>query len=360
MPLSPKVEAYLKNDFSANYANPSSMHLLGQRLNDEIEDDRRYVADFVGAMPSNIFFTSGATESINSILHPMFLQENGIDTVISSQLEHSAVDGCLARLKQQNIKVLYSKNSSDGLLCSEHLIALTKTHSRALVTLLGANNETGVMQDIAALTTICREHGCKTHLDGVQMLGKIPIDLNELGVDWASFSAHKVGGLKGVGFTYARNPAQFTPLIVGGGQENGLRGGTYNAGGIKSLRLALEDTMNWDLPKIQNIRDSFEGKAKNLNTETELNCANVPRICNTSNIHFSNFPAQAMVMELALRGIYVSSGSACNGAEPSRVLQGLGFDRDYAASCLRFSFADFNRSAEVEYAFEVLREVIDT
>ena len=358
--LSPRVEAWLKNDFIINYANPSSTHLLGQELSTEIEDDRRYVANFVGANTKNIFFTSGATEAINSILHPLFLQENGIETVITSQLEHSAVDGCMERLKQYHIKVLNIKNDSNGLLCHEHLESLVKTHPHALVTLLGANNETGVVQDILKLTTICREHGCQVHLDGVQMLGKLPVDLAEMGVDFSSFSAHKIGGLKGVGFTYTCEPSQFTPLIVGGGQEEGLRGGTYNAGGIKSLRLALEDTMSWDLRKIKNMRDGFEREVKNLKTKTELNCEDVSRVCNTSNIFFSNFTAQAMVMELALRGIYVSSGSACNGAKPSRVLQGLGFDRDYAASCLRFSFSDFNRSAEVEYALEALHEVVDT
>ena len=358
--LSPRVKSWLKNGFISDYANPSSIHLLGQELNAEIENDRRYVADFVGTSPKNIFFTSGATEAINNILHPLFLQENGIETVITSRLEHSAVDGCMERLKQHRIKIIYIKNTSNGLLCFEHLASLVKTHSRALVTLLGTNNETGVVQDVLKLTTICREHGCQTHLDGVQMLGKIPVDLEEMGVDFASFSAHKIGGLKGVGFTYARNPAQFTPLIVGGGQENGLRGGTYNAGGIKSLRLALEDTLSWDLQKIKNIRDNFEIAIKNLKIKTEVNCQNASRVCNTSNIHFPNLPAQAMVMELALRGIYVSAGSACNGSEPSRVLQGLGFDKDYAASCLRFSFADFNRSAEVEYALEVLHEVVDT
>ena len=358
--LSRRVEAWLKNDFADNYANPSSIHLLGQELSTEIENDRRYVADFVGTSPKNIFFTSGATEAINSILHPLFLQENGIEAVLTSQLEHSAVDGCMERLKQHHIKVIYINNDADGLLCPEHLSAQVQAHPHALVTLLGANNETGVVQDVAQLTTICQAHDCLVHLDGVQMLGKLPINLTEMNVDFASFSAHKIGGLKGVGFTYAREISQFTPLIVGGGQEEGLRGGTYNACGIRSLRLALEDTLSWDLQKIKNIRDSFEIAIKNLKTETTLNCQNAYRLCNTSNIHFPNFPADAMVMELAMRGVYVSAGSACNGAEPSRVLQGLGFDRDYAASCLRFSFADFNSGAEVEYALEALREAVDT
>ena len=359
MRLSPSVEAWLKNDFIAHYANPSSTHLLGQKLNAEIEGDRRYIADFVGVNPQNIFFTSGATEAINSILHPFFLQTNNIETIITSQLEHSAVDSCVTRLKQYRLKVLYLKNDNRGLICPQHLSSLVKAHPRALVTILGANNETGVIQDVAQLTAICREYGCQVHLDGVQMLGKLPVDLEDLGVDFASFSAHKIGGLKGVGFTYACEPSQFTPLIVGS-QEEGLRGGTYNAGGIKSLRLALEDTLSWDLQKIKNMRDDFEREIENFKTNTEFNCRNASRICNTSNTFFANLPASVLVTELALRGIYVASGSACNGAEPSRVLQHLGFDRDYAASCLRFSFADFNLATEVEYALEVLREVVDT
>ena len=360
MRLSPSVEAWLKSDFINCYANPSSTHLLGQKLNAEIEDDRRYIADFVGVNPPNIFFTSGATEAINSILHPFFLQTNNIETVITSQLEHSAVDSCVARLKQHRFNVLYLKNDNSGLICLDHLSSLVKAHPRALVTILGANNETGVIQDVTQLTTICHEYDCQVHLDGAQMLGKLPVNLENMGVDFASFSAHKIGGLKGVGFTYACEPSQFTPLIIGGGQEEGRRGGTYNAGGIKSLRLALEDTLSWDLQKIKNMRDSFEHAIENFQINTEFNCKNVSRVCNTSNIFFANLPASVLVTELALRGIYVASGSACNGAEPSRVLQQLGFDRDYAASCLRFSFADFNRTAEIEYALEVLREVVDT
>ncbi len=357
--LSRRVEAWLRSDFVARYANPSSTHLLGQELSAEIDNDRSYIADFVGANPSNIFFTSGATEAINSILHPLFLQESGIEVVLTSRLEHSAVDGCIERLRQHHTKVIYLNNGSNGLLCPEHLAAQVRAHPHALVTLLGANNETGVVQDIVQLTTICQAHDCLVHLDGVQMLGKLPVNLTEMGVNFASFSAHKLGGLKGVGFTYVREPSQFTPLIVGGGQESGLRAGTYNAGGIKSLRLALEDTRHWDLQKIKSIRDAFEDEIKNFKIKAEVNCQNAPRLCNTSNIHLPSLPAQAIVMGLATRGVYVSVGSACHGAEPSRVLMGLGFDRDYAASSLRFSFADFNRSAEIEYATEVLREILD-
>lgn len=358
--LSRRVEAWLKHDFADSYANPSSIHLLGQELGNEIENDRRYIADFVGVNSKNIFFTSGATEAINSILHPLFLQENGIETVLTSQLEHSAVDGCVERLRQHHIKVIYINNDADGLLCPEHLAAQVQSHPHALVTLLGANNETGVIQDVAQLTTICKTHDCLVHLDGAQMLGKLPVNLAAMNVDFASFSAHKIGGLKGIGFIYVHEPSQFTPLIVGGGQEKGLRAGTYNAAGIRSLRLALEDTRCWDLQKIKNMRDGFEDAVSNFKIKTQVNCQHPSRLCNTSNIYFPNLPAHAVVMELAMRGIYVSVGSACNGAEPSRVLMGLGFDRDYAASCLRFSFADFNRGAEVEYALEALHEVVDT
>ncbi|MDE3269983.1 MAG: cysteine desulfurase family protein [Pseudomonadota bacterium] len=358
--LSPSVETWLKDNFITYYANPSSLHLLGQKLKDMIANDRRCIANFIGTNAKNIFFTSGATESINSVLQPIFLQEHGIEIVLTSRLEHSAVSSCVERLKRHSIRVLYINNDADGMLCPEHLSAQVKAHPHALVTLLGANNETGVVQDVAQLTAICRAQDCLVHLDGVQMLGKLPVNLEEMGVDYASFSAHKIGGLKGMGVTYAREPAQFTPLIIGGGQEEGLRGGTYNAGAIRSLRLALEDTRHWDLEKIASMRDFFECAVKNLKTKAQINCENSFRLCNTSNIHLPNQPADAMVMELARRGIYVATGSACHGAEPSHVLQGLGFNKDYAASCLRFSFANFNHSAEIEYALEVLHEVIDS
>ena len=336
--------------------NASAQYLPAQKLLIDIEDDRRYIAEVVGVDSKNIFFTSGATESINTFLNPIFCQQYSLSTVISSPLEHEAVDRCLARLAKHGINILFVRHNRDGVIDSDHLEALTKRNPRALVTILGANNETGVLQDVTELTTISKEYDCLVHLDGVSMLGRLPVDLSML--DFASFSAHKIGGIKGVGFSYVRDPALFTPLIVGGDQQDALRAGTYNNCGIKSSRLALEETANWDINKIKILRDSFENNLKSLGIDIIVNCQGVPRLANTSNIFFPNISGYALLMELAERGIYVSLGSACHGAHPSRIIQQLSYDRDYAESCLRFSFADFNNEQQMNYALETIAEII--
>ena len=354
--LAKSVENYLKCSYVDEFMNPSSQYSPAQKLLGNIEDDRQYIAEYVGVDSKNIFFTSGATESINTFLHPLFCQEHQISIIISSNLEHEAVDSCLARLKKYGINVLNVKNDRNGVIDSDHLATLTKNNPRALVTLLGANNETGVLQNVVELTKLSKEHDCLVHLDGVSMLGRLPIELSML--DFASFSAHKIGGMKGVGFSYVGNPELVTPLIVGGDQQDNLRAGTYNNCGIKALRLALEDSVNWDLSKTKSLRDTFESDLKKLNNDIIINCQDVARLVNTSNIFFPTISGYALLMELASRKIYVSLGSACHGAYPSRIIQNLGHSRDYAESCLRFSFADFNDEQQKEYALEIIAEII--
>ena len=354
--LATSVKKYLTGSCVDDFMNASAQYLPAQKLLSDIEDDRRYLAEFVGASNKNIFFTSGATESINSFLHPIFCQEYSFSAVISSPLEHEAVDRCLVRLAKHGIKVLFVKHDENGVIDSNHLETLTKKNPRSLVTILGANNETGVLQNVAELTEISKEHDCLVHLDGVSMLGRLPIDLSLL--DFASFSAHKIGGTKGVGFSYIRDPANFTPLIVGGDQQDNLRAGTYNSWGIKALRLALQDTVNWDLDKTAILRNTFEHNLRISNSGIIVNCQDSPRLANTSNIFFPNISGHALLMELATREIYVSLGSACQGAHPSRIIQQLGHSRNYAESCLRFSFADFNDEHQLKYALETIAAII--
>ncbi len=356
--LSPSVTEYVANRFVDEFINASAQYPAAEQLLDCIDNDREYLAQLLETGGANIFFTSGATESINTILNPVFCWENSLTTVITSRLEHSAVDSCLMRLKKHDIKVLFIEHNKNGLADIDHLEELSKKHPRSLVNIIGANNETGVLQHLTDITNICKTNDCLVHVDAVQMLGRMPIDLPMLGVDFASFSAHKIGGLKGVGITYVREPRIFTPLILGGGQQNNMRGGTYNTGGIRALRLALADTRQWDIKEITALRDNFEVSLQKCCPHIIVNCQNVPRLCNTSNIYFPNISGHALLMELAARGIYVSLGSACYGAQPSKIIQQLGHSKDYAESCLRFSFADFNTKEEMEYALKTIAEVI--
>ena len=358
-PLSKQVQRYVKEHLISDFANASSEHLIGQSLKDEIEKDRQYIADFIKVSAKNILFTSGATEAINSILNPVFFQTHHIKSIITSGLEHSVVIRAVERLGQYGIKIFNVQNDKDGLICLDHLKSLVKSNPNALVTILGANNETGVCQKISEAVAISKEHDSLVHLDGVQMLGKMTVDLCEWGVDYASFSAHKIGGFKGIGLLYIRQPDKFVPFMMGGGQEMDLRGGTYNVSGIKSFRLALDDTKNWDLEKIKQLRDDFENQLQNLRPQIFIHGKNVSRICNTSNIYFPERPGQALVMALSSEGICASTGSACHtgSVEASHVIIGMGFSREYASSCVRFSFSHFNTQDEVRYTLNVLKNL---
>lgn len=355
-----RVQEYLRKGFIDNWGNASSEHLFGQTTKDIIEGDREYIANFLNVLKKNILFTSGATESINSILNPIFCSENKITSVISSKLEHQSTLSAIDRLKKHGVKILWVKNDENGVIDLKNLESLAKQFPQSLASFLYVNNETGVIQDVKTITRICKEFGCLVHLDSVQALGKYNFDLLKLGVDFASFSAHKIGGLKGVGLLYIKNPDNFVPFILGGGQEQGLRAGTYNINGIRSFRFALEDSKKWNLDSITNLRNKFEEEVLKLNDKIKINCQNANRICNTSNIYFPNLPNQAVALDLSRNNICVSTGSACSSGttDPSYVIQGLGQTKNYASSCIRFSFAYFNIHNEVNRTIEALKQII--
>ena len=357
--LSEKVEKFVKNELTENFANASSEHLFGQKEKKSIDESREYISSVLGVLPKSLIFTSGATESAKSILNLESLKEYGIKNIITSNLEHHATLNECERLERSGFKIFRVQNDSNGMISCEHLKLLVKANPKSLVTILGANNETGVLQDIPKLTSICKEYGCLVFLDAVQMLGKSQFNLNDFGVDFASFSAHKIGGLKGVGALYIANRESFSPFMIGGGQEGGLRGGTYNAAGIKTFSLALKDAQNWNLEAITRIREQFEEKILLSNQDIVINCKNSNRICNTSNIYFPKAPNQAVVMDLSVHNIFISTGSACSSGsiEPSHVIKGLGKHKSFATHCLRFSFAHFNDIDEVTHTLAVLRKL---
>ncbi len=358
--FSPSVVRYLQEDCSADWGNASSEHLFGQNLKKIIEEDRSYISNFLDVSKNTLLFTSGATESINSIIHPIFFNANKIGTIISSKIEHEATLAAIDRLGKAGITVLWVENDKNGMIIERDLERLVRENPHALVSLLYANNETGVVQNARKIVEICKEYGCLIHLDSAQMLGKGELNLSDLNLDFASFSAHKIGGLKGMGLLYVKNPDNFVPFILGGGQEQGLRGGTYNLNGIRSFRLALEDAQKWRVKNIKELRDSFERQVLEISDGIIINCQDSDRICNTSNVFFPNIPSQAVVLELSRNDICASTGSACNSgtADPSHVIQGLDLSKEYAASCLRFSLADFNTHDEINQTVRILKKII--
>lgn len=340
-PLSESVQEYVKNQMVNDWANPSSEHDAGYILNQKIKKDRAVIAEFLGVSTKGLFFTSGATESINTVLSVDTLKKNGIDTIISSRLEHHATLHRLKYLEKQGFKIEYVGNSNQGIIdFSELENKLASNKGKALASFLYVNNETGTITDVKKVVELCHENDCLVHLDAVQALGKLQFDLDDIDPDFASFSGHKIGALKGIGLLYCSDVKKVSPYIYGGGQESGIRPGTSNYPAIHSFRLAIDD-VDWDKNvELEKLRDEFEKEYLALNSDFRINASDSPRVGNTSNIYLGGREAREVLLKLSREKIYVSTGSACSSGsiEPSHVIQELGFEKEVAKSSLRLSF----------------------
>lgn len=399
VPYSPSVRKYLEQGILDDWHNPSSIYPQAQMLDQKISKCRKFIADHLNCSPKHLFWTSGATESINTILSRETLRLNRLSTFITSRLEHHAsikkinyLSTCpFTQQKVDNkssIRSYWIRNNTQGEIDLEDLDKTCSKHPYSLLSFLSANNETGVITDIQAISKIARRYNCLVHVDAVQSLGKMPVDLEKWDVDFASFSGHKIGAMKGVGLLYARKP--FAPLMYGGGQERGLRPGTYNYPAIQSFKLAVQDI---DLSKngyVEKLRDYFESNlclapsgcfeetdydTDSLNQQIirqnqeqtslssfKVNCKKAHRLSNTSNIYCGDISNQVVMLSLARKGICVSAGSACNAGfpEPSHVItqlaQSMGepFPKDYARSCIRVSLSPSNTSQELDFLIKAL------
>lgn len=366
-PCSPSVVKYLEQGILENWYNPSSAYSQSQVLYQKIREHRSFIADHLNCSPKYLFFTSGGTESINTVLSPETLKLNKLSAFITSHLEHHATIKKIGHLSDhQNIRPYWVRNSEQGEIDLNQLEKFCSEHPQSLLSFLSANNETGVITDLQSISKIAKKYNCFVHVDAVQSLGKIPVDLEKWDVDFASFSGHKIGAMKGIGLLYARKP--FAPLMYGGGQEKGLRSGTYNYPAIQSFKLAVQDI---DLKKWANVtklRDYLENNLAEELSIFQINCKKANRLPNTSNIYCGMGTSnQAVLLYLAKKGICASAGSACNAGspEPSHVITALGMDedispRDYAKSCIRISLSPSNTKQEIDYLIQSLKELISS
>ncbi len=388
-PYSPLVREYLQANILEDWQNPSSVYPQAQVLDQRLKECRKAIAEHLNCSPKNMFFTSGGTESINTILSPETLRLNQLSGFITSPLEHHASLKRLEYLSQNRsfyqkiksekysggghdpqTKIHWVGHNSQGEMDLNSLEKICSQNPCSLLSFLSANNETGVINNIQEISKIARKYKCLVHIDMAQSLGKIFIDLED--VDFASFSGHKVGAMKGIGLLYAKKA--FAPLMQGGGQEQGFRPGTYNFPAIYSLKLAVQDIdfSKWEF--IRKLRNYFEnsllGKKEDETTLSahkthltpfKINCQGANRLPNTTNLYCGpGISNQAVLLFLAQRGICVSTGSACNAGspEPSHVLTNLArletlddplYDpRGYARSCIRVSFSPNNTKQEVD------------
>jgi cysteine desulfurase len=363
-PITPEVLAAMLPYLTEEFGNASSIHAYGQNARGAVERARSSVADLVGARAAEIMFTSGGTESNNhAILGAAAAAPGKARHVITSAIEHVAVlDPCRA-LAKSGIDLTVLPVDREGLVNPEDVRNAIRPET-VLITLMLANNEIGTIEPIAGIGKIAAEMGIALHTDAVQAAGKIPIEVDKLGVDLLSISAHKFGGPKGVGALYIRKGTQLGPLMYGGHLERDRRPGTEDVAAIagmgKAAELALAG-MSEESERVRSLRDRLEQGLLGRVPHSWVNGARAPRVPNTANLTFPFIEGEAMVIALDLKGIACSTGAACSSGalEPSHVLMALGLVPEDARATLRLSLGHQTTEKEIDFALETIPPVIE-
>lgn len=341
------------------FGNASSIHYYGQAAKQKLDAARREVAELLRCHPTEIVFTSGGTEADNLAIFGI-VRRGGADGkhVVTTSIEHPAVLNACAQLEREGAAVTQVKVGASGVVDPEDVQRALRPQT-VLITVMHANNELGTVQPIEAIGAIAREAGIAFHSDGVQAAGRIPANVNELGVDLYSISGHKLYAPKGVGALYVRKGIDLAPVSFGGRHERDRRAGTENVPGAVGLgraaRIARERLVA-EGGELARLRDRLERGIVELVPDVRVNCASSPRVPNTSNIFFDGIEGEPLLIALDLKGFAVSSGAACSSGavEPSHVLTAIGMGREQARSCLRFSLGRSNDAAQVDELVEAV------
>lgn len=345
------------------FANASSTHRMGSAVAARVEGAREGVAASIGASPGEIIFTSGGTESDNAALVGVLGARPRKRHVIVSSVEHSAILEKCTALEAEGVEVTRIAVSSAGRLDLDQMRAALRPDT-ALVSVMLANNETGTIFPLRDVCEIAKSEGVLVHTDAINAMGKIPVDVAALGVDLLSISAHKIHGPKGCGALYVRRGTPFRPLIIGGGQERGRRGGTLNAPGIVGLATACQlaqEAITAEMPRLAALRDAFEARLQDRFENLVIVGRSAPRVGNTSCLCLPGLSAEPLVLLLSEAGVCISSGSACSSGslDPSHVLRAMGLPPEVAQGQLRFSWSRMSTEADVERVIEVLPGIVD-
>ncbi len=362
-PLDPAVIEEMLPFLTKCYGNPSSGYGFAATARKAINLAREQLAGLLGCEPAEIVFTSGGTESNNAAINSALQLERRGKHVITSAVEHSAVLRPCQDLGRVGCDVTFFRVDQHGNLDLAELEAAIRPQT-ALVSIMWANNETGVLFPIEKIAGMCREKGVLFHTDAVQATGKVPMRLRDGAINFLSLSAHKFHGPKGVGALYVNRQTKFNPLIAGGGQENGRRGGTENVASIVGLGKAAELARKYlaeGKRSIRAMRDRFEKSVFEAVSGASANGAGADRIPNTSSLSFEGIESSAALLLLDRQGICCSAGSACRtgSQEASHVLRAMNPSSDGARRSLRFSFSRFNTDTQVDRAIEVVPRVIE-
>ncbi len=349
--------------FCELYGNPSSMHTFGGQMGRKIGQARERIAGLLGCEPSEIVFTSGGTESDNTAIKGTLAALPHKRKIITSRIEHPAVLTVCRELENQGYTVIELGVDKHGLLDLEQL-AEQLDDDTALVTIMYANNETGVIFPIDQISKMVADKGVVFHTDAVQAVGKIPLNLSKSHIDLLSLSGHKLHGPKGVGILYVRKGTRLSPYMLGGHQEAGRRAGTENVPGIVGLGKACElaaKNIEQENSKVKDLRDKLEDSIMEKCPDSRLNGDKENRLPNTTNISFEYIEGEAILLMLDKYGICASSGSACTSGslEPSHVLRAMGVPFTAAHGSIRFSLSRYSTEEEVDYTIEKIPPIVN-
>lgn len=361
--IAPEVFEAMKPFLTDLYGNPSSMHTFGGQVEHYIRSSRESVAKLIGCDSSEIIFTSCGTESDNAAIKGVLAAYPGKKKIITTRVEHPAVLAPCRELQAQGYKVVELGVDKYGQINLDELKAEVDDET-AIVTIMYANNETGVIFPIDKIAEIVKSKGSVFHTDAVQAVGKIPLNLNKSNIDLLSLSGHKLHAPKGVGVLYVKKGTRISPFIVGGHQERGRRAGTENVAGIVALGKAAELAMQYmdeENTKVKSLRDKLEKAILKSCKDATLNGDKKNRLPNTTNISFEYIEGEAILLLLDQFGICASSGSACtSGAlEPSHVMRAMGVPFTAAHGSTRFSLSRYNTEEEVDYIIEKMPLIVN-
>lgn len=363
-PLDSEVFKEMMPYMTTIYGNPSSIHMAGRKSKSAIEKARDQVAKALNTSASEIYFTSGGTESDNMAIRGLAraLKDKG-NHIISSKIEHPAVLNTLEELKSEGYEITLLDVDKNGFVNLEQLENAI-TNKTILITIMYANNEIGTIEPIGEICEIAKRHNVLFHTDAVQAVGHINIDLQKLGVDALSLSAHKFYGPKGVGALYLKKGTPFSKITFGGHQERDRRPGTENTAGIVGLGKAIElatVSLNQNNAQIEALRDYFISQITSKLTGVVINGDLKKRISNNINISFENVDGETLLQNLDLIGICVSSGSACSSGSlaPSHVLLALGLDKATAKSSIRVSLNKYNTKEELNFTIDAIVKIVN-
>jgi cysteine desulfurase len=343
------------------YGNASSVHRFGQLARQAIDRARGRVAALLGCGESELLFTGGGTEAVNTAIRGLLAMRMPRRRIITSTVEHSATRELCEQLTTEGVQVIQIGVDRLGRLDMDALDAAL-TDDTSLATLLWANNETGVLFPIPQIAQLCRQRRIPLHCDGTQAVGKIPVNVAQAGIDTMSLAAHKYHGPKGVGGLFVRRGIRLSPLLIGGPQERGRRGGTENVPGIVGMGKAAElaAAAMPQAPRISALRDRLERQILAGIPDSHVNGAADQRLPNTTNISFARLEAEAILLLLSEQGICASAGAACSSGslEPSHVLKAMGIDLQIAHGAVRFSLSRYTLDDEIDRALAILPGVI--